>query len=211
LAVGAGFAGRDAIRGAMLMAVGAFLVLWASTWVWMVFNSLIGLRQRTRHAWSLVDVQLKRRHDLISPLVAIVSQLSSHETAVQTAVAALRTQLEATAPGVTGPDFNGVASAVTAIAERYPAITAQENFSRLHTALVETEQRIALARTYYNDIATHFATRLERVPDRWVAAIVAMRPEPLLNASGFERAAVSVRLAGEEVSAASGGGEPKQV
>jgi hypothetical protein len=64
----------------------------------------------------------------------------------------------------------------------------------LHRELVTTEQRIALARGYYNDIATNYATRLERVPDCWVARLRTLMPEPLLAAAEFERAAVPVRL-----------------
>lgn len=79
--------------------------------------------------------------------------------------------------------------ALRAVVEKYPELIAQESFARLQRELVETEQRIALARTYYNDIATQFATRLEQVPDRWVARLGAMRPEALLQAEGFERAA----------------------
>lgn len=172
----------------------AYFLLWAATWTWMVFNSLIGLRNRVRQAWSLVDVQLKRRHDLIPNLVAIVSGLSAHEASVQTTVTALRGQMNATPPGVAGPDFDGVAGQLRVVAEKYPALVAQEGFTSLHRQLVETEQRIALARAYYNDIATHFATRLERVPDRWVAAIVRMQPEPLLTAANFERAPVQIKL-----------------
>jgi hypothetical protein len=163
----------------------------------MVFNSLIGLRQRVRQGWSLVDVQLKRRHDLLPSLAAAVSALGSHEQSVQSGLAALRAQLEATAPGMAGPDFEGLAGRVRVIAERYPALVAQAGFAQLHEQLVETEQRIALARTYYNDIATHFATRLERVPDRWVASLAAMRREPLLVAENFERAPVTVEFARE--------------
>jgi hypothetical protein len=195
LAGGAGFVLLALHPAALVAAIGAYLLLWAGTWVWMVFNSLIGLRARVRAAWSLVDVELKRRHDLIPPLVSIVSAMSGHETSVQTAVAALRAQLAATPPGVAGPDFAGVAGAIRVVAEKYPAITAQENFAQLHSSLVETEQRIALARGYYNDIATQLATRLERVPDRWVGALVHMQPEALLTATDFERAPVEVQLA----------------
>jgi len=82
-----------------------------------------------------------------------------------------------------------------AVVEKYPELKTQSEFARLQTELVTTEQRVALARTYYNDTATHFATRLEQVPDRWVARLGRMQPAPLLAASDFERAAVHVRLA----------------
>ena len=155
----------------------------------------MGLRNRVRQGWSLIEVQLKRRHDLIPNLLAAVSALSGHERTVQTAIAALRAQFDATRPGVAGPDFAGLAGNLRAVVEAYPELVAHGEFARLHATLVETEQRIALARTYYNDIATHFATRLEQFPDRWVAGLGRMRAEPLLTAASFERAPVAVEFA----------------
>ncbi len=172
-----------------------YVLVWGVGWVWMVFNSIVGLRQRVRQGWSLIDVQLKRRHDLIPRLSAILIGLSAQEKEVQTAVTQLRTQNQATAPGAAGPDFAGLAGTLRVVAEKYPAITAQAGFATLQTELVETEQRIALARAYYNDIATEFANRLEIVPDRWVAGLVHMQPEPLFQATDFERAAVKVDFA----------------
>jgi hypothetical protein len=172
-----------------------YLVLTALGWVWMAFNSLVGLRNRVRTAWSLIDVQLKRRHDLIPRLVETVAALRTHEASTQTAVATLRNQLTATPPGVAGPDFSGCAPTLRAIAEAYPNLKSDTAFLRLQKELVETEQRIALARSYFNDIATFFNTRLEIVPDRWIAALGRMQPQALLAAADFERAAVQVKLA----------------
>lgn len=175
--------------------VGAgYLAIFALCWVWMVYNSLVGLRERTRQGWSLVDVQLKRRHDLIPGLAAVCAGLAAHERETQIALAAMRAQQQATAPGVPGPDFAGIAGELRAVIERYPALKAQDSFLKLNRELVETEQRVALARAYYNDIATAFATRLERVPDRWVAALGGMKPAALLSAENFERAAVPVKF-----------------
>ena len=176
---------------ASILPVG-YLAATGAGWIWMAYNSLVSLRQRVRQGWSLIDVQLKRRHDLIPSLATTVGALSDHESNVQETVAALRAQATATPPGVTGPDFEGVAAQLRVVIERYPQLTAQPAFAALHRQLVETEQRIALARTYYNDIATHYATRLEIIPDRWVAGLGAMKPEPLLAAVSFERATVSV-------------------
>lgn len=181
--------------GILVIAPALYLSAWAACWVWMAYNSLVSLRNRVRQGWSLIDVQLKRRHDLIPNVVAALSALSSHEADLQQALAALRTQSTATPPGLAGPDLGGVAGQLRVVVERYPRLTAQPAFAALHRELVETEQRIALARSYYNDIATQFATRLEIVPDRWVAALGSMRAEPLLQAEGFERAPVHVNLA----------------
>lgn len=179
----------------VLIAIWAYLTVWAFGWIWMVFNSLIGLRNRVRQGWSLIDVQLKRRHDLIPNLASAVQGLAGHERETQETLAALRTQQTATPPGAAGPDFSGIAGGLRAVVEKYPALVAQKEFTRLHDQLVETEQRIALARTYYNDIATEFATRIAQVPDCWIAGLAGMKAEPLLAASNFERAPVNVRFA----------------
>jgi hypothetical protein len=163
-------------------------------WVWMVFNSLVDLRQRVRQAWSLVDIQLKRRFDLIPNLVGCVQGYRDHESQLQTELAALRTQLNATAPGVAGPDHGAISSTVIAIAERYPELKASEAFLSLQKTLSDTEQRIALARSYFNEIATHYNTRLEIVPERYVALLGAMKQQSLMEANDFERAAVKVDL-----------------
>jgi len=163
-------------------------------WVWMVFNSLVDLRQRTRAAWALIDIQLTRRCDLIPNLVNCVKGFRDHEAQLQTELAALRNQLDATPPGVAGPDHGAVSSVVTGIAERYPELKANESFLALQKNLSDTEQRIALARSYFNDIATRYNTRLETVPEKFVAALGAMKPQPLMAANDFERAAVTVNL-----------------
>ncbi|MBC8012314.1 MAG: LemA family protein, partial [Burkholderiales bacterium] len=75
-----------------LVAVAAYLALWGAGWAWMAHDSIIGLRERVRQAWSLVDVQLKRRHDLFPTLQSAVAALATHEREVQTALAAIRAQ-----------------------------------------------------------------------------------------------------------------------
>lgn len=178
-----------------LPAAGAvYLLLWALCWLWVVFNSLVGLRERVKRAWSLVEIELKRRYDLIPLLASTLEASKNHEAKVQTLVAELRAQTHATPPGQPGPDPEGLTPRLVAVREAYPELKTDEGFLRLSTELIETEQRIALARTYYNDIATHFATRLEIVPDRFVARLAAMRPFPLLETQGFERAPVAVRF-----------------
>jgi len=174
---------------------GGYLFAGLVLWVWMVFNALVDVRQRVRAAWSLVDIQLKRRFDLIPNLMNCVQGYRDHEAQLQLELAALRTQLEATPPGVAGPDHGAVSKQVVAIAERYPELKANEAFLSLQKTLSDTEQRIALARSYFNEIATHYNTRLEIVPERYVAALGAMKPQPLMAANDFERAAVTMELA----------------
>jgi hypothetical protein len=166
----------------------AYLLAWLGGWVWMVYNSLVGLRLRVQQAWSLIDVQLKRRADLIPPLVACVQGYRDHEARLQTALAALRAQAAA------GGRPQALTPTLLALAEAYPELRARASFGELQRNLVETEQRIALARNYYNDSATFHNTRLERVPDRYVANLLKMQPAALFAATGFERAAVGVKF-----------------
>lgn len=196
----AGVVGRDAMLGVPLESrlglyalVGlGYLAVGALAWVWMVFNSLVDLRLRVGQAWSLVEIQLKRRNDLIPNLVALVRGYRDHESRVQSELAAMRAELLATPPGAPGPDYHAVGNAVVAIAERYPELKADSSFLNLQKHLGDTENRIALARGYFNDIATHYNTRLEIVPERFVARLAAMKPRALMAANAFERAPVKV-------------------
>lgn len=178
--------------GIYLVIAAGFLFIGLLAWIWMVFNALVDVRQRVRAAWSLVDIQLKRRFDLIPNLVNCVKGYRDHEAQLQTELAALRSQLDATPPGVAGLDHGAVSKTVIGIAERYPELKANEAFLTLQKTLSDTEKRIALARSYFNEIATHYNTRLEIVPERYVALLGAMKPQPLMEANEFERAAVTV-------------------
>ena len=172
-----------------------YLLAWLLGWVGMAYNSLIELRQRVRQGWANVDVQLKRRSDLIPNLVSLVTGLRDYERTVQTEVTALRAQLTATPPGEPGPDPAGCLPAIRAVAEAYPELTANPAFRKLQQELVDTEQRIALARNYFNDIATFYNTRLQIVPDRFIAGLGGLQPQALLTATDFERAPVTVKFA----------------
>ena len=173
----------------------SFLFMWFVGWFWMVYNSMIDLRQRVRQAWANVDVQLKRRYDLIPNLVRAVEGMRDHEQKLQAELAQLRLQLQATPPGEPGPDHQACSVIMAAAVESYPELKANESFLNLQKNLVDTEQRIALARSYFNDIATFYNTRLQIIPDRFVAALGTMKPQTLMAANYFERAPVRVQLA----------------
>lgn len=172
-----------------------YLVIWGIGWVWSVFNSLIDLRNRVRQAWSLVDVQLKRRHDLIPNLVTAVSGLKDYEAQAQQELTELRTQSTATAPGESGSDFHALNHAVIGVVEKYPELKSDEAFQKLQRELADTENRIALARDYFNNIATHYNTRIQQVPDSQVAALGSMKPRTLLSAMDFERKSIKIDFA----------------
>ena len=170
-----------------ILPVALYLLLYSGGWAWMAFNSLIGLRQRVAQASSLIDVQLKRRAELIPPLAACLMGYRAHEASVLEMVARLRA--EAASSGV-----SAVSPSLVAIMEQYPDLKAMDSFSSLSSNLIETEQRIALARNYFNDSVTFYNTRIQRVPDAYVARIVSMQPAELFQAQGFERVAVGVKF-----------------
>jgi len=174
---------------------GGYLLAIALGWAWTVFNSLITLRQRVKQAWSQIDIQLKRRNDLIPNLVKTVEGYASHEQETQKLVTTMRQQLTATAPGVQGPDFAGFVPLLRATVERYPELKASEMFLSLQKSLTDTEERIALARDYFNNIVSFYNGRLEIVPDRFIGKLAGFKPRSLMSAADFERAPIEVKLA----------------
>jgi len=99
---------------------------------------------------------------------------------VQSVIAALRAQAAGDRVAEMGP-------LIVRLAERYPELRGQASFEDMRKHLIETEDRIALARAYHSNVATFYNTRIERVPDRYVAALVRMTPESLFQLDGFER------------------------
>ena len=175
--------------------VGIYLFCWFVTWFILVSNMLIDVRNRMRQGWSSLEVQLKRRHDLIPGLVAAVEALRQHEATVLPEVASMRSELDV-GPGLSAQaQHRGLARSVISLAERYPELKSNEAFGKLQAQLIDTEQRIALARAYFNDIATAYNTRLEIVPDGWIARLFGHARQPLLAPEDFERAEVRVSFA----------------
>lgn len=173
----------------------AYVLAAVLMWIWTTYNNLVDLRNRVASAWSQIDVQLRRRFDLIPRLEQVVKGVRGHEREVQTELAALRSQVAATPPDEAGPDYQALGGGLRALAESYPELTANGAFLELQTQLSDTEQRIALARGYYNEIATHYNTRLEVFPEHFLARCFGMKSRQLMAVNDFERAPVAVKLA----------------
>jgi hypothetical protein len=178
----------------LLAAAGLYLGAALAGWVWTAYNGLVHLRLRVRQGFSQIDVELKRRADLIPNLVQAVEGFRRHESGLQQMVAELRSQAGTSADANQG-ELRGLASSLSIVVERYPDLKASGSFLALQHSLSETEQRLALARDYYNEIATFYKTRLEIIPDGWLGRLAGFKPRPLLEAAGFERAPVAVNLA----------------
>ena len=143
--------------------------------VMLMYNRLVALRNRCENAWSQVDVQLRRRYDLIPNLVETVKGYAAHERATFDEVTKARTAA-ASANGVAQQAqaenaLTGAIGRLFAVAEQYPQLRATENFQTLQTQLAETEQKIAVARQVYNDTVQTYDTALETVPTNVIAGI----------------------------------------
>jgi LemA protein len=136
------------------------------------FNRLIGLRNRAQAAWSDIDVQLKRRHDLVGNLVETVKGYAAHERGTLDSVTQARARAEdarsnalPAASGRAERDLTGVMGRLIAIAEAYPDLKASERFLDLQRALVEVEDALQNARRYYNAVVRDLNTRIQSFPD----------------------------------------------
>jgi LemA protein len=151
----------------------AVLIVLLLVWAVVVYNLLVRDRNRVAQAWSDVDVQLTRRHELIPRLVEIVKGYAGYERALMTSLAELRSQSTAdTSPAPRAQIERTVTSGVSrlvALVEGYPDLKASQNFADLHAKLVDTENQIQFARRYYNGAVNLFNNRIQRFPDLLVA------------------------------------------
>lgn len=189
----AGPSGSAWIIPALLAAL-VFGAITGVSWIWLVFNSLIRLRERVGQAWSLIDVQLKRRHDLVPSLLAVVEGYRDYELEQQQAIARLRAETLAPSHSQPADPLHALGSGIVALAEAYPELKANEHFIKLQQELVDTENRLALARGYYNEITTYYNSRLQVLPEKFVADLVSMKPAALLHGDELGRAVVHVNL-----------------
>ncbi|MBT8099389.1 MAG: LemA family protein [Gammaproteobacteria bacterium] len=150
----------------------ALLVLLAVAGV-LLYNRLIRSRNRVDTAWSDIDVQLQRRHDLIPNLVKAVDQYADYERATLEAISELRAeamrQTDVERRGIAEEELSGGVQRLIALAENYPDLKANENFLNLQNELVETENYLQFARRYYNGSVRDFNTMTETVPSNLVA------------------------------------------
>jgi LemA protein len=177
-----------------------FLALVAAVGVWGVwtYNRLIGLRNQVQNAWKQIDVQLKRRHDLIPNLVAAVKGAMEFErdtlervmAARNRAVAAPSRQESVAAEG----ELSRALRQLLAVVENYPTLRANENVLKLQEELTTTENQLGFARQFYNDIATRFNTQQEVFPASVIAKQFGFQRTELFVADDADRAVPSVDL-----------------
>ncbi len=151
-------------------------------WLVALYNGLIRLRNRTKEGWSDIDVQLKRRHNLIPNLINSVKGYMTHERGLLENVTKLRSQaVQARESGNTGDmgkiesQLGGMLSKLQIAVEAYPNLKANENVAQLMDELTDTENKIQAARRFYNSQVRDFNTKLQSFPTNTVAGILGFK------------------------------------
>ena len=180
------------------------LILTVLVVVWFVgaYNSLIALKNQVANAWKQIDVQLKRRHDLVPNLLAAVKGAMNFERETLEAVISARNQAIQVSSGgdvskiaASEGQLTGALHRLLAVVESYPDLKATTNIGQLQEELTSTENKIAFARQLYNDVTTQYNTKQKQVPTVFVAGMAGAMPAPLWEITDeAERAVPKVEL-----------------
>ncbi len=147
----------------------------------VTYNGLIRLRNQVRNAWAQIDVQLKRRHDLIPNLVETVKGYKIHERETLEAVTKARNLAQSLASGDVGArskaegELSSALARLLAVAERYPDLKANQNFLALQEELTSTENKISFSRQYYNDSVLNLNNKAQMFPSNIVASMTGFK------------------------------------
>jgi LemA protein len=174
------------------------LVVLAALFVLYLYNGLISKRNRVENAWSQIDVQLKRRLDLIPNLVETVKGYAAHERGTLDAVVQARNAaMSASGPVAAAQAENQITGALRqlfALSEAYPDLKANQNFLELQEELSATEGRVAYARQFYNDSVLSYNTAIQKFPASLIANRMGFRPREYFEAEEGARQAPTVEF-----------------
>ena len=177
------------------------LVAAAALWSILLYNGLVLARNRTREAWSGIDVQLKRRSSLIPNLVETVRGYATHEHAVFSEVAEARSGLNKaagpTAVAAADQTLTSALGRLMVVAEGYPQLQAVGSFQQLQGDLTDTEEKVAYARQFYNQNALDYNTRIQSFPGNMFAGWFGFLPVDFFNTEEPARQDVKVSFATE--------------
>lgn len=179
------------------MIIGIALVL-LIVFIWSLYNGLITMSTQIDEAWSQIDVQLKRRMDLIPNLVASVKGYAKHEKSVFENVTKARAALmKADTPeqmAKANDALSGALKSLFAVAENYPQLRANENFMQLQKELGDTEDKVAYSRQYYNSTVMDYNVKVKVFPNVLLAGAFGFKEKPFFKTDEEERKAVKVEF-----------------
>jgi LemA protein len=180
----------------MLWALIIVIVLFVLV-VW-IYNGLVKLRVQVENAWADIEVQLKRRYDLVPNLVETVKGYAAHERGVFEKVTEARTRaMSASGPAAKAQAegmFTETLKSLFAVAENYPQLRAIESFTDLQKQLSQIEEQVQLARRYYNAVVRDLNTRVAQFPTNIVAGLFGFKAREFFETAEAERAAPKVRF-----------------
>ena len=160
------------------------------------YNSLVRGRMQTKEAWSQIDVQLKRRNDLLPNLIETVKGYAKYESSTLEKVTQLRTQVvAATTPAEAMKASDALTrqiSGIFAVAENYPDLKASSNFAKLQEELTNTENKISYSRQLYNSVVSNYNVKLETFPSNLVALIFGFKASDFLQTPEEEKSVPKV-------------------
>jgi LemA protein len=163
-----------------------------------MYNSLVQLRVRCDSAWSDIDVQLKRRHDLIPNLVETVKGYAAHEKGTFENIAKFRSQaMQAVTPADKAAAENqltGALKSLFAVAENYPQLRASEEFTQLQGSLSQTEDSIQNSRRYYNAVVRDLNTKVQSFPTNLIAGMFGFTQRQFFETAATDREPVQVKF-----------------
>ena len=162
------------------------VVLVVAVWLIAVYNGLIRLKNRVQEAWSDIEVQLKRRYDLIPNLIETVKGYATHERELLEKVTAARTAAMTSGSLAEKAQAENMLSqtlkSLFAVAENYPSLRASENFAKLQDELSDTENKIQAARRFYNSQVRDFNTKIQVFPNNLMASSLGFKSQEFFDA-----------------------------
>ena len=174
------------------------IVVALALWVVASYNTLVGLRNQVKNAWHQIDVQLKRRYDLIPNLVEVVKDYMSFEQeTLQKVIQARNMAMNAQGPKAHAEAENmltGALKSLFALVENYPDLKANQSVARLQEELTSTENRIAFARQFYNDSVMSYNNTIQMFPSNVIANSFQFKLEEFFNVPDTDKAPVKVDL-----------------
>ena len=182
------------IGGVCCVGAGALAVLGFGVFT---YNRLITLKNRVDNAWAQIDVQLKRRYDLIPNLIETVKGYMKHEKETLENVTKYRSQIVSGSVEEKAQANNMLSQAlksIFAVAESYPNLKANENFKMLQEELAGTENKISYIRTAYNDSVLEYNTATDTFPNNALAGILGFKHRPYFEAAEAEKQVVKVKF-----------------
>lgn len=182
----------------MLLEISIIVIVILGLLFVVIYNDLIKQRNRVENAWAQIEVQLKRRYDLIPNLVETVKGYAKHEkTLFENITKARAAVMSASSVNETAEASNYLSSTLKslfAVAENYPELKANQNFLQLQKDLMDTENKIAYSRQFYNDTVMKYNISIQTIPKNIVASITGFNKKDLFETQQAERETPAVRF-----------------